>query len=581
MAADQQQQEQQEDRRVSGDGREGSTGPQEQETARSTPSSTPARSKEVDAGDCCLRLVRDLVVVIVLLIVYLCFRLYTVDVDYSVMADLYNISVNTTQQFDLTGPSKLHHSGQKEEEEKKIGKDSSMRILYVVTSSSKTINHYRKGMDHFGSDRIREIMLPVMLDSIESMMEYGHTVDLYLIVSYVLDANEERYIQSRLPEGVGLEVWNDATPLDYDRPTDTKLKPVSRTLSRQHRLVVRDKLFEYDFFACFEDDMPILGEQIRHYLHLSEKIQQWKNSAPDKLPSVLYGMPYEDTFFGPLLQTQLMHIRPGFIRVERLLNETLYPTQEELDPVERNYNFSDYGYNGTHTFDPSVCCSSKRLAMPNRTVPSPEEMIMWETNVNGLALRQLPDGEWYGLLAGPRRQDPGHKVGKILTKAISNLKTRSQVDPKLLAQSAGWMMTRKQVLDLHVNVCKGAFLPPFDEPFQKDGLYMHNVEFWSGGIQMWCARDGCNIQRIVSLDPQLFSKHLLYHSANNKQKVISQDRRVRVHHFLGQMNTLRKAAIAKQAEYLQRYNKTNNGNSSGSIIDQVTGLFRLPEKKKA
>ena len=114
-------------------------------------------------------------------------------------------------------------------------------------------------------------------------------------------------------------------------------------------------------------------------------------------------------------------------------------------------------------------------------------------------------------------------------------------------------MTRRQLLEMHVKLCKGSFLPPFDGPtFQKDGLYMHNVEYWSGGLQQWCPKDGCNIQRIVQLDPKNFSKHLLYHTANNKQFSIVRERQVRANHLFGQLNTVRKDATEAKNRTLSR-----------------------------
>lgn len=63
--------------------------------------------------------------------------------------------------------------------------------------------------------------------------------------------------------------------------------------------------------------------------------------------------------------------------------------------------------------------------------------------------------------------------------------------------------------------------------------------------------NGCNLQRIVSLDADGFSRHLLYHTSNNKQK----SKRVRrqfnghtVNEFWGQLNTIRKHAIREMQQ---------------------------------
>jgi hypothetical protein len=54
------------------------------------------------------------------------------------------------------------------------------------------------------------------------------------------------------------------------------------------------------------------------------------------------------------------------------------------------------------------------------------------------------------------------------------------------------------------------------------------------------------MQRIVSLDPDGFSRHLVYHSANNKQRQLTamrkRERFVKVDNLLGQLNTVKKNA---------------------------------------
>ena len=57
------------------------------------------------------------------------------------------------------------------------------------------------------------------------------------------------------------------------------------------------------------------------------------------------------------------------------------------------------------------------------------------------------------------------------------------------------------------------------------------------------------MQRIVSLKPDHFSKHMLYHTSNNKQKAkwpVKSDRIIKVNDFLGHVNTVRKNAIRKK-----------------------------------
>jgi hypothetical protein len=53
------------------------------------------------------------------------------------------------------------------------------------------------------------------------------------------------------------------------------------------------------------------------------------------------------------------------------------------------------------------------------------------------------------------------------------------------------------------------------------------------------------MQRIILLDPDQFSKSLIYHTANNKQRQLADKREssfVKANTLLGQLNTLRKRA---------------------------------------
>jgi hypothetical protein len=74
---------------------------------------------------------------------------------------------------------------------------------------------------------------------------------------------------------------------------------------------------------------------------------------------------------------------------------------------------------------------------------------------------------------------------------------------------------------------------------------------WSGGYQMFTGvKGGCNMMRIVSMNPEHFSKHFIYHVANNKQKQLAQKRMVRVDHLWAQLNSVRKASVLEKQEIL-------------------------------
>lgn len=296
-------------------------------------------------------------------------------------------------------------------------------------------------------------------------------------------------------------------------------------------------------------------------------------------------------FFGPLSRRQLDRFMPGFVRVEVLLNSSF--GQEELDPIATDYMFSTApasSNDGKQTkvwhverhFEPQYCCHVKME--PNKYTPphpNPEDVIVWETSIKALSLRQLPKMntsvpvlsapllgsqstsnqlDWVVLLPGPGKRLPASSlVGGYWSGRSGAFGTEGKPSPgkpDLVAQQGGWMATREQILRFNNmykegeqgHHCMGAFLPPFDEPvYRNDGLDSNNVEFWSGGYQLFTGvLGGCNMQRVVSMDPDHFSKHFLYHVSNNKQKQRSQKRMVRADHLFGQLNTVLKQA--KQAK---------------------------------
>ena len=106
------------------------------------------------------------------------------------------------------------------------------------------------------------------------------------------------------------------------------------------------------------------------------------------------------------------------------------------------------------------------------------------------------------------------------------------------------MATQEQLIRMNNQLCLAEFLPPFDKiAGGNDGLDPHNVEFWSGSYQFFTgAGNHCNMQRIISMHPDHFSKHLLYHTANNKQKQLAQKRIVRANDLFGQLNAVQKMA---------------------------------------
>jgi hypothetical protein len=106
----------------------------------------------------------------------------------------------------------------------------------------------------------------------------------------------------------------------------------------------------------------------------------------------------------------------------------------------------------------------------------------------------------------------------------------------------GWMATRRQIWEWHTKLCPGGFLPPYYAPhYRMDGLDLRNVEYWSGGLNLFTHQHACNLQRIIPINPYDFSRHLIYHTANNKQRQLKSKRKhfTKVDTLLGQLNTVR------------------------------------------
>lgn len=412
------------------------------------------------------------------------------------------------------------------------------KILYIVTSLAEYNNGQRKTVR--GSDRLKELLLPVLVDSVESLIPL-YNVDVYLILGYTLTPDRKRMILNHLPVGVGLQVWDDATPLGYPDSQKQTMELNTRALSRQHRFVIKDKLMEYDFFLSFEDDMRITGQHVQHFMNMSAQIKKLYDNAPshdieeDRDPKNM-------KFFGEMTKNQIKRLIPGFVRVEVL--EDSDNAQSDPGPIPLDYEFS----NGEERhFDPTICC---HVPSPMKAPKRPEDVVIWETNVTALSLRQLPESlDWVVLLPGPGKGLDAHDFigGYWSGRDGAFAEKPSGGHPRIVAQQGGWMATREQILQLNSGLCQGSFLPPFDAPQHAgDGHVMKNVEFWSGGYQLFTGvRGGCNMQRVVSMDH--FSKHFIYHVANNKQKQLSQERLVRADHLYAQLNSVQKAAERTKA----------------------------------
>ncbi len=437
--------------------------------------------------------------------------------------------------------------------------DQPLRILHIVTAL-RDVNNGSRGTQH-GEDRLQKVFIPILKNSVESMMAepYNYQVDVYLVLGWKLLPERRKLIEDALPEGVGLQIWDDAIPFGYDRPrTDQEIKEVTRALARQHRFVIKDKLHYYDLFTVFEDDMRVTGQHVNYFLEMTEELKKLKEAAPDSVPE---GEPTKDDqqrFYGGLTKKQLSAMIPGFIRVEVLLDESQWPSQKNLENIDVDLEFEME--NGTiehRTFDPKPCCHVPNNLGKMPPSPSYDEIMIWETAVRGTVVRQMPKKGGTGLLnwvmLQPGKKDFGSEywTGGYWSGrdgAFGNMPRPGAGDPQLIAQQGGWMLTSEQLIEMHNSHCGHGFFPPYEDSdkggqYGQDGLTLNNVEFWSGGFSIFSGtRAGCNMQRVVNLDPDHFSKHFLYHTANNKQKTVQNFRLLKANNFFGQINTVVKTA---------------------------------------
>ena len=285
------------------------------------------------------------------------------------------------------------------------------------------------------------------------------------------------------------------------------------------------------------------------------ELRRLQTLAPPELHDTSRTSPARNEFWGVLSKRQLERMRPGFIRVEVLHPNNTRGTQVRLDPIPiSNVTSIDV--------DPSTCCHTTHVGgSPQR--PLAKDLILWENGVLGTSVRFMPESsiwERVVLLPGPWKQFPtgipSYWSGSAMnaSKLLNGNPNHYLIDnPKYLAQPAGWMASRDEIMHYHQKLCVDGMLPPFDgEHYVWDGLHVHTVEFWSGGLQFWCKH--CNVQRMVLVD-ETFGNHLLYHTSNNKQNSIPQERLVKVVNYLGQLQTVIEVARSERERSLSGQEK--------------------------
>jgi hypothetical protein len=477
------------------------------------------------------------------------------------------------------------------------------RVLYTVTSIAEFDNGRRSTVE--GYDRFTHTLLPVLRESALSIQQAGYVVDVYLITHYTMNATRHAQLEHALPASMfhgRINVWDDATPMGYvsaEELGDTAdpnilvqskhIMPITRGLARQHRYVLKDKLLlddddgYYDVFVSFEDDMMIHGAHVQNYVQMTNELYRLRRLAPEHATYPLAQA--ANKFHGDMTRLQLSRLIPGFIRVE--------VTRPDWKPHKHARGFSQVPvslqWNETLTtaiIDPSVCCHvAAETAVHHPYIslahPSVDRLYFWETTLNALSVRKMPEHSsqllnWVLLQAGNDDQyfaDAKFVIGEYWTgrdgyfnknnTGTSQQQQQQQQQERPSRQNGdslnnqgGWMATRRQIWEWHRQWCRGGFLPPYDHPvFAMDGLRSQTVEYWSGGIQLVGVK-ACNLQRIIALQPDVFGKHLLYHTSNNKQKQKYVKHRFAATHiqdFWGQLNTVkRNAERVRQRELLNQ-----------------------------
>ncbi len=401
--------------------------------------------------------------------------------------------------------------GGHDDEEEAADDLSPLRVLFIVT----TLTEYDKGTrgTTVGADRLKDLVLPILVDGVTSMVQRGWHVDVYLICGFETLAEARRQmILDVLPHGVGLEVWTDAIPFYYAKKFNQQLKRpdqsielASHGLSRQHRFVVRDKIMDYDFFMAFEDDMRITADHVLNFLEMSAEIDRARRDAEQSSDGFIHVDKVDedvtedlrsvrgrstdgakvgnDVVQDPMTADDLRKLWPGFVRVEVLDTQFANDKEEEQSshqllvgeqPPLDNYKWMNdvpaameyekqYG-----TIDPDVCCGVPPGRARTPSNPQKDDLLLWETDISAMGVRHYPGN--IGWAAAMTVQDiadigsywsgEGHRFGVNMTRP-------RRVD-SLLGQQAGWMATRSQILYFHEHACPGGFLPPFDG---KDWVY--------------------------------------------------------------------------------------------------------------
>ena len=147
------------------------------------------------------------------------------------------------------------------------------------------------------------------------------------------------------------------------------------------------------------------------------------------------------------------------MRVEVLLDEQNYPAQSKTGPVPVDLSFTTNGAAKAQrkTVNATTCCYiSDHLSNENRPGrPNDDQLMIWETNIMPLGIRQIPSDSWLDwvvLQRGPNQNDLNinETIGDYWSNRNADFYGKKQSRPaphefKYINNMGGWMATREQL----------------------------------------------------------------------------------------------------------------------------------------
>jgi len=379
------------------------------------------------------------------------------------------------------------------------------RVLHIITSLDEASNLGRGVVR--GSSRWPTIQY--LLKGVVSLCEqgigpdYDVEVGVQIIAGWAAEARRKEFEEALKGCGAKLNVKKDLYIWENAIPTieeDGKTRPYKRALAKQHRFVVKREWDNYDMFSAWEDDMYVGANHYQHFIRMSQELEDLADAAPE-------GSGDEDEdlkvrWDKALPSSAYLRMLPGFVRVESALVGK---------PRDEGAVHPFYGV-GPNFPEPHPEAQVHRDNLKPQFYEN--ELLAWEWDVDGMGVRKFPEpfNGWVGVIPGraggwlrsftedgPSEQGPGH------------------VGPERFGQQAGWMATKVQI-ERFQRYCPRGFLPPDSEEETKTWWWPNgNVEFWSGGFQLF-GPNRCRVARVLDLrNEQSFVGHMLFHTSNNKQ----------------------------------------------------------------